>query len=62
MPFELRLMNGMNPPVAEVTVLIHKITKETAALANTSYTSRKFWDTSIGTSGGRNRRGESCRH
>jgi hypothetical protein len=25
MPFELRLLNGMNPPVPEVTVLIHKI-------------------------------------
>jgi hypothetical protein len=22
-PFELRLLNGMNPPVPEVTVLIH---------------------------------------
>jgi hypothetical protein len=27
-PFELRLLNGMNPPVPEVTVLIHRITKE----------------------------------
>src|SRR5207248_7760258 len=27
-PFELRLLNGMNPPVPEVTVLIHKITKD----------------------------------
>jgi hypothetical protein len=26
-PFELRLINGMNPPIPEVTVLIHKITK-----------------------------------
>lgn len=25
-PFELRLINGMNPPVPEVTVLIHRIT------------------------------------
>jgi hypothetical protein len=25
-PFELRLLNGMNPPVPEVTVLIHKVT------------------------------------
>ena len=25
-PFELRLLNGMNPPVPEVTVLIHRIT------------------------------------
>jgi hypothetical protein len=28
MPFELRLLNGMNPPVPEVTVLIHKVTKD----------------------------------
>ncbi|MGO9862309.1 MAG: hypothetical protein ACLPLR_01755 [Terriglobales bacterium] len=28
LPFELRLLNGMNPPVPEVTVLIHKITKD----------------------------------
>jgi hypothetical protein len=27
-PFELRLRNGMNPPVPEVTVLIHKVTKD----------------------------------
>jgi hypothetical protein len=27
-PFELRLLNGMNPPVPEVTVLIHKVTKD----------------------------------
>lgn len=26
-PFEMRLINGMNPPVPEVTVLIHKVTK-----------------------------------
>jgi hypothetical protein len=26
-PFELCLLNGMNPPVPEVTVLIHRITK-----------------------------------
>ena len=25
-PFELRLINGMNPPTPEVTVLIHKVT------------------------------------
>ena len=24
-PFELRLINGMNPPIPEVTVLIHKV-------------------------------------
>ena len=27
-PFELRLINGMNPPIPEVTVLIHKITRD----------------------------------
>ncbi len=27
-PFELRLRNGMNLPVPEVTVLIHKVTKD----------------------------------
>jgi hypothetical protein len=27
-PFELRLLNGMNPPVPEVTVLIQSITKD----------------------------------
>jgi hypothetical protein len=27
-PFELRLINGMNPPIPEGTVLIHKITKD----------------------------------
>jgi hypothetical protein len=27
-PFELRLLNGMNPPVPEVTVLIQRITKD----------------------------------
>ena len=26
LPFELRLINGMNPPVPEVTVLIRKVT------------------------------------
>jgi hypothetical protein len=26
-PFELRLINGMNPPMPEVAVLIHKVTK-----------------------------------
>jgi hypothetical protein len=30
-PFELRLLNGMNPPVPEVTVLIHKVTKNRRA-------------------------------
>jgi hypothetical protein len=27
-PFELRLINGMNPPIPEVTVLIHKVTTD----------------------------------
>jgi hypothetical protein len=30
-PFELRLINGMNRPVPEVTVLIHKIKKDRRA-------------------------------
>jgi len=30
-PFELRLLNGMNPPVPEVTVLIYRITKDRRA-------------------------------
>jgi hypothetical protein len=30
-PFELRPLNGMNPPVPEVTVLIHRITKDRRA-------------------------------
>lgn len=30
-PFELRLLNGMNPPVPEVMVLIHKIVKDRRA-------------------------------
>jgi hypothetical protein len=30
-PFELRLLNGMNPPVPEVMVLIHRITKDRRA-------------------------------
>jgi hypothetical protein len=30
-PFELRLLNGMNPPVPQVTVLIHEITKDRRA-------------------------------
>lgn len=28
LPFELRLINGMNPPVPEVTVLIRKVTTD----------------------------------
>jgi hypothetical protein len=30
-PFELRLRNGMTPPVPEVTVLIHRVTKDLRA-------------------------------
>src|ERR1700674_4190227 len=30
-PFDLRLLNGMNPPVREVTVLIQKVTKDRRA-------------------------------
>ena len=30
-PFELRLLNGMNPPVPEVTVLVHRITRDRRA-------------------------------
>ncbi|MGA7292301.1 MAG: hypothetical protein WBW53_09815 [Terriglobales bacterium] len=30
-PFELRLLNGMNPAVPEATVLIHRITKDRRA-------------------------------
>ena len=56
-PFELRLLNGMNPPVPEVTVRSIK-SRRTAALVNTSCTSREFWDSNTGTSGVRNRNGE----
>src|SRR5438874_13056686 len=38
----------------------HKITR-IAMRANTDCTSRKLWDTSTGTSGGRNPNGESCK-
>lgn len=31
LPFELRLLNGMNPPVPEVTVLIHRVTRDSRA-------------------------------
>jgi hypothetical protein len=41
LPFELRLLNGMNPPVPEVRVLIHRITKDRRELANTDCTSIK---------------------
>jgi hypothetical protein len=30
-PFELRLLNGMNPPVPGDAVLIHRITKDRGA-------------------------------
>lgn len=41
LPFELRLLNGMNPPVPEVTVLIHRITKDLRA-CETVATIRNF--------------------
>lgn len=31
MPFELHLLNGINPPVPEVTALIHRTTKDRRA-------------------------------
>lgn len=31
LPFELRLLNSTNPPVPEVTVLIHRITRDHGA-------------------------------
>jgi hypothetical protein len=48
LPFELRLRNGMNPPVPEVTVLINKITKDQRAreyrLHIKKVLSYKHWD------------------
>jgi hypothetical protein len=48
MPFELRLLNGMNPPVPEVTVLIHRITKDRRAseyrLHIKKFLGFKHWD------------------
>jgi hypothetical protein len=48
-PFELRLLNGMNPPVPEVTVLIHKITKDRRAGEYQLHIKKvlgfKHWDT-----------------
>ena len=48
MPFELRLLNGMNPPVPEVTVLIHKIAKDRRAGEYKLHTKKvlgfKHWD------------------
>jgi len=55
LPFELRLLNGKNPPVPEVTV--HKIVKD-RVLASTSCTSRRFLGSSTGTNGGGSRNGE----
>jgi hypothetical protein len=45
-PFELRLLNGMNPPVPEVTVLIHKITRRAGdyCLHIKKVLSYKHWD------------------
>lgn len=48
LPFELRLLKGMNPPVPEVTVLIHKITKNRRAGEYRLYIKKilgfKHWD------------------
>src|ERR1700721_2529116 len=47
-PFELRLLNGRNPPVPEVTVLIHRITKDRHAgeyqLHIRKFLGFKHWD------------------
>jgi hypothetical protein len=47
-PFELRLLNGMNHPVPEVTVLIHRITKDRRAgeyrLHIKKVLNHKHWD------------------
>jgi len=52
MPFELRLLNGMNPPVPEVTVLIHRITKDRRAgeyrLHIKKVMNYKHWDKRLG--------------
>jgi hypothetical protein len=48
LPFELRLLNGMHRPVPEVTVLIHKNTKDRRAdeyqLHIKKILSLKHWD------------------
>jgi hypothetical protein len=47
-PFELRLLNGMNAPVPEVTVLIHKVTMNRSAREYELHIRRilgfKHWD------------------
>jgi hypothetical protein len=47
-PFELRLLNGMNPPVPEVTVLIHKIVTDRRAGEYRLHIKKvlgfKYWD------------------
>jgi hypothetical protein len=47
-PFELRLLNGMNPPVPEVTVLIHRITEDRRAGVYKLHIKKiqgfKYWD------------------
>jgi hypothetical protein len=42
-PFELRLRNGMNPPVPEVTVLIHKIMKDRRAGVYQLHIKKVLW-------------------
>lgn len=46
LPFELRMLNGMTPPVPEVTVLIHKIDRRGGAyrLHIKKVLSYKHWD------------------
>ena len=46
MPFELRLLNGINPPVPEVTVLISKITRRAGdyRLHIENFLNYKHWD------------------
>ena len=45
-PFELRLLNGMNPPVPEVTALIHRITRRAGdyCLHIKKVLNHKHWD------------------
>lgn len=48
LPFELRLLNGMNPRVPEVTVLIKRITKDRRAGEYRLHIKRvlgyRYWD------------------
>jgi hypothetical protein len=48
LPFELRLLNGMNPPVPEFKVLLHRITKDPRAGVYKLHIKKilgfKYWD------------------